>query len=465
MLGLDDCGQVLTPFFCFILIADFGGLAGILIVSMKLKTWLLMPLIAAGITACEYDDSALKADVDNLKDRITALEEQVNHMNEDIVSLQDIIRSLDQQIGIAGVEENTDGYTLHFTDGTTVSLHNGKDGADGTDAPVIGTAEENGIAYWTLTANGQTDWLTDEAGNRLPVTGTSGITPLLSIDKEGYWTVSYDGGNTYAQITGPEGKPIQATGKDGTSGSDGADGKDAPVIGIAQENGIYYWTLTTGEETTWLTDEAGNKLPVTGASGITPLLSIDDEGYWTVSYDGGNTYTQITDTQGNPVQAVGKDGADGEDGTDGTPGTPGSDGDSFFQSVTQDSEKVILVLTDGTVIHLPKAKAFGISFVQTENIPLDEDGVTLPYTITGADADTQVRAFVSKGNLEVTLSEGSIFVKPQSDASVDGSEVIVLLFNKEKTITTLLTFTDAPQDINADGSTEDYEVEEGTWDE
>ncbi|MDN0047813.1 PL29 family lyase N-terminal domain-containing protein [Bacteroides gallinaceum] len=445
--------------------ADFGGLAGILIVSMKLKTWLLMPLIAAGITACEYDDSALKADVDNLKDRITALEEQVNHMNEDIVSLQDIIRSLDQQIGIAGVEENTDGYTLHFTDGTTVSLHNGKDGADGTDAPVIGTAEENGIAYWTLTANGQTDWLTDEAGNRLPVTGTSGITPLLSIDKEGYWTVSYDGGNTYAQITGPEGKPIQATGKDGTSGSDGADGKDAPVIGIAQENGIYYWTLTTGEETTWLTDEAGNKLPVTGASGITPLLSIDDEGYWTVSYDGGNTYTQITDTQGNPVQAVGKDGADGEDGTDGTPGTPGSDGDSFFQSVTQDSEKVILVLTDGTVIHLPKAKAFGISFAQTENIPLDEDGVTLPYTITGADADTQVRAFVSKGNLEVTLSEGSIFVKPQSDASVDGSEVIVLLFNKEKTITTLLTFTDAPQDINADGSTEDYEVEEGTWDE
>ncbi len=465
MLGLDDCGQVLTPFFCFILIADFGGLTGILIVSMKLKTWLLMPLIAAGITACEYDDSALKADVDNLKDRITALEEQVNHMNEDIVSLQDIIRSLDQQIGIAGVEENTDGYTLHFTDGTTVSLHNGKDGADGTDAPVIGTAEENGIAYWTLTANGQTDWLTDEAGNRLPVTGTSGITPLLSIDKEGYWTVSYDGGNTYAQITGPEGKPIQATGKDGTSGSDGADGKDAPVIGIAQENGIYYWTLTTGEETTWLTDEAGNKLPVTGASGITPLLSIDDEGYWTVSYDGGNTYTQITDTQGNPVQAVGKDGADGEDGTDGTPGTPGSDGDSFFQSVTQDSEKVILVLTDGTVIHLPKAKAFGISFAQTENIPLDEDGVTLPYTITGADADTQVRAFVSKGNLEVTLSEGSIFIKPQSDASVDGSEVIVLLFNKEKTITTLLTFTDAPQDINADGSTEDYEVEEGTWDE
>lgn len=436
-----------------------------------------MPLIALGVTACEYDDSALKADVNDLKDRITALEGQVNQMNEDIASLQDIINALDRQIGITQVEQNADGYTLHFTDGTDISLHNGKDGADGTPAPVIGTAEENGVRYWTLTSGGETSWLTDEAGNKLPVSGTSGITPLLSIDKEGYWTVSYDGGKTYTQITDTDGKPIQAIGKDGTdgedgtdgtpgaSGSDGTDGKDAPVIGIAQENGIYYWTLTTGEETSWLTDEAGNKLPVTGASGITPLLSIDDEGYWTVSYDGGGTYTQITDTQGNPVQAVGKDGADGEDGTDGTPGTPGSDGDSFFQSVTQDSEKVILVLTDGTVIHIPKAKAFGITFTQTDNIPLDEAGVTLSYTITGADADTQVRAIVSKGNLEVTLSEGELFVKPASDVSVDGSEVIVLLFNKEKTITTLLTFTDAPKDINADGSTEDYEVEEGTWDE
>lgn len=455
-------------FLLFILIADFGGLAGILIVSMKLKTWLLMPLIALGITACEYDDSALKADVDDLKDRITALEGQVTQLNEDIVSLRDIIDAVNRNIGITQVEQTADGYTLHFTDGTDITLHNGKDGADGTPAPVIGTAEENGVRYWTLTSSGETSWLTDEAGNRLPVSGTSGTTPLLSIDKEGYWTVSYDGGNTYAQITDSEGKPIQATGKDGTpgaSGSDGADGKDSPVIGIAQEDGIYYWTLTTGEETTWLTDESGKKLPVTGASGITPLLGIDDEGYWTVSYDGGDTYTQITDTHGNPVQAVGKDGADGEDGADGTPGTPGSDGDSFFQSVTQDSEKVILVLTDGTVINLPKAKAFGISFTQTENIPLDEEGITLSYTITGADADTQVRAFVSKGDLEVALSEGKLFVKPASGASVDGSEVIVLLFNKEKTITTLLTFTDAPEDVNADGSTEDYEVEEGTWDE
>ena len=117
------------------------------------------------------------------------------------------------------------------------------------------------------------------------------------------------------------------------------------------------------------------------------------------------------------------------------------------------------------LINIPKVKPFGITFQQTTNIPLGKEGITLSYTITGADADTQVRAFVSKGDLEVTLSEKNIFVKPKSNASVNGSEVIVLLFNKEKTITTLLTFIDAPKDVNTDGSTEDYKVEEGTWDE
>lgn len=352
--------------------ADFGGLAGILIISMKLKTWLLMSLIALSITACEYDDSALKADVNDLKDRITALEEQVNQMNEDIVSLQDIIHALDQNISISQVEQTDEGYILHLTDGTSINLYNGKEGSSGANAP---------------------------------------------------------------------------------------------IIGIAQENGIYYWTLTTDEKTTWLTDEAGNKLPVSGASGITPLLSIDEKGYWTVSYDNGKIYEQLTDANGNPVQAVGKDGADGTDGKPGTPGTPGNDGDSFFQNVTQDDEKVTLILSNGTIINIPKVKPFGITFQQTTNIPLGKEGITLSYTITGADADTQVRAFVSKGDLEVTLSEKNIFVKPKSNASVNGSEVIVLLFNKEKTITTLLTFIDAPKDVNTDGSTEDYKVEEGTWDE
>ena len=164
--------------------ADFGGFISILIAPMKPKVWLLMSLIALGITACEYDDSALKADVNDLKDRITALEEQVNQMNEDIVSLQDIIHALDQNISISQVEQTDEGYILHLTDGTSINLYNGKEGSSGANAPIIGIAQENGIYYWTLTTDEKTTWLTDEAGNKLPVSGASGITPLLSIDEK-----------------------------------------------------------------------------------------------------------------------------------------------------------------------------------------------------------------------------------------------------------------------------------------
>ena len=172
-----------------------------------------MSLIALGITACEYDDSALKADVNDLKDRITALEEQVNQMNEDIVSLQDIIHALDQNISISQVEQTDEGYILHLTDGTSINLYNGKEGSSGANAPIIGIAQENGIYYWTLTTDEKTTWLTDEAGNKLPVSGASGITPLLSIDEKGYWTVSYDNGKTYEQLTDANGNPVQAVGK------------------------------------------------------------------------------------------------------------------------------------------------------------------------------------------------------------------------------------------------------------
>ena len=88
----------------------------------------------------------------------------------------------------------------------------------------------------------------------------------------------------------------------------------------------------------------------------------------------------------------------------------------------------------------------------------------MPYTLTGADADTQVRAFVSKGELEVTVTSDAVIVKPKAGASAVDAEVIVLLFNKEKTITTLLTFTDVPEGSDTTGDTEDYEVEEGVWD-
>ncbi len=56
----------------------------------------------------------------------------------------------------------------------------------------------------------------------------------------------------------------------------GKDGAAAPAIGIAQFEGVYYWTL--GGDDQWLLDDDKNKIPVAGQDGKTPTINKD--GYW-----------------------------------------------------------------------------------------------------------------------------------------------------------------------------------------
>lgn len=51
----------------------------------------------------------------------------------------------------------------------------------------------------------------------------------------------------------------------------------------------------------------------------------------------------------------GKDGKDGINGADGKDGEDGKDGDSMFESIEETDTEVIITLTDGRVIRLPKA--------------------------------------------------------------------------------------------------------------
>ncbi len=116
-----------------------------------------------------------------------------------------------------------------------------------------------------------------------------------------------------------------------SNGTDGIDGT-APVIGVEEEDGTYYWTVD-GE---WMTDSNGDRIPATGRDGsegddgMTPRLKIEN-GYWYVSYDDGQTWEQLG-------RATGEDGDDGDD---------------FFQSVdTSNPDFVVITLKNGTSFSL-----------------------------------------------------------------------------------------------------------------
>ena len=362
-----------------------------------MKKYLLLILVTCiGIvSSCQYDDDELWGSVDDLANRVSALETLTQQMNGDIAALQAVITAVENRVAISEVEKLTDGYILHFTNGTTATIKHGKDGADGKD--------------------GQD--------------GTAGA-------------------------DGEDGKD----GADGADGKDGKDGKDAPYIYIAKDNGVYYWTLTVDGKTDWLTDEAGNKIPVTGAAGAdgedgkdgadgedgkdapagsdgkdgrTPTLRINAQGEWEVSYDGTN-YTKVAGAA-NAVTSLKQ-------------GDPGKA--SIFQSVTATEGAVIITMKDGNEYTVLRLKD-GLRFYSDDKLenPVQPKEMTWKsgfttgkfyFTLDLNNPEFEVKAEEFEVNVdttdnfvELTLLDGTKAAKARA---------VILFFNKQRTLTSVFKF-------------------------
>ena len=196
--------------------------------------------------ACSYDDNELWDKVGDLDRRLSTVEEQLNRLNDQISQLRTLAEALEGAKFIVSYTETDNGCTITFSDGETIEISNGKDGVTSDDIPIIGIRNDQGVWYWTVTLNGRTDYLTDDSGNRIPVTGNdgepgapgqpgdAGVTPLMGVDAEGFWTVDYGSGPV--RITDPEGKPIPVTGS----------GTDSLFASVKVEGNCVVFTLRNG---------------------------------------------------------------------------------------------------------------------------------------------------------------------------------------------------------------------------
>lgn len=237
----------------------------------KLFTIMCVVAVALGLGGC-YDDSKLWNKVDDLNDRLTALEKTVNAMNGDIESMDAIITTLQQGGVITDVKTTAEGYELTLSGRTEpIVIKHGQNGTAGQDAPVIGVKQDtDGVYYWTITTDGQTDWLTDST-DKLPVSGKEGepgVTPVMGVDDEGYWTVDYG--------RGPERIPgdIQAAGGDSSF-----------FESVEEADGTVVFTLANGTQLTLPVDRAliafaatADGLPVALRYGAETTLSLTLEG-------------------------------------------------------------------------------------------------------------------------------------------------------------------------------------------
>ncbi len=155
---------------------------------------IIITLISVSITSCDYDDTGLWNEMEEVKDRLTLLEEAIKNTNSDINALQTIVNSLQNNVYVTSVNKTVDGYSITFSNEEVAMISNGK---NGLDAPQISIKQdEDTNYYWTL----DNEWLLVD-GKKVRANGEKGedaVSPQVRINnttKE--WEISTDGGNLW----------------------------------------------------------------------------------------------------------------------------------------------------------------------------------------------------------------------------------------------------------------------------
>ena len=236
----------------------------------KFRHYALLLVTAMAVFGCskDYDDTELKQDISNLQSRVEKLETWCTTVNGQISALQGLVTALEAKDYVTGVSPMTNGYTINFSKGESITIYNGKDGAKGADGvtPVIGVDKFEGEYYWTVKiGTTAATWMLDADGKKIRTTGDKGVdgsagingqSPVLSVvtDTDGkvYWKVNGEwllNNGKKVQATGDKGDKGE-TGSAGAAGADGAQGDAvfaADGVTVDKTKGTVTFTLA-GED-------------------------------------------------------------------------------------------------------------------------------------------------------------------------------------------------------------------------
>ena len=197
------------------------------------RFWAATAVFAGLFTACsDLDD--IKNKVDELDGRLTALETITTNLNKNIEAMQALysgatVNSVTQKDGV---------WTVVLSNGETLTLNQGTIGV--ANAPVMSVDKDG---YWMVDydgAEGDAPSYILNGENKILATGADGKTPKFAVDAEKFWTVSYDGGTTYERVLGADGQPVKAI-QDGQA-------QDSYFSDVKLDGGQLKVTLKTGEE-------------------------------------------------------------------------------------------------------------------------------------------------------------------------------------------------------------------------
>ena len=260
-------------------------------------------LLLASCSSNSYDDDKLWSKVNSIENRIGNIETTLSSLNTDLASISSVVTAAEGLLTVTSVRETAEGWQVTYSNGQTFNLNHGSDGS----VPFVG---DNG------------NWWIGTRDTGVAASGKDGAE--VYIRNLTWWVGDKDTGIPVVAATDGEGTTTV--------------NKDIPLLGVdLYTDGRYYWTKTLNGVKTWLLDNQGRMMPVTGNDATRPIIRVNQEGYWTISLDGGITYEYIYDGNGQRV-------ALSEDGCTCT---------TFFKDVRLTDDYLIVVLVDGTEVRIP----------------------------------------------------------------------------------------------------------------
>ncbi len=196
--------------------------------------------LSVSMSSCkDYDE-----DIDSLQQQI----------DENKTAIADLEKAIESGKWVSSYEATETGYTLTLSDGTKLTITNGKDGAQGAQGETGLTGPEGPVG--------------PQGPQGEPGEAGATIIPQFGVDAEGYWQYSVDEGKTWIAVTDQEGNKIKAQGPQGPQGEQGEQGP-AGEEGVAGGNNVIF------NEDGYI--QIGNVVTDLKANGNRPVMVADTE--------------------------------------------------------------------------------------------------------------------------------------------------------------------------------------------
>lgn len=151
------------------------------------RTIVMVAVVAFSAVSCQYDDTDLWNEIENIKQELADLRIQ---LETELNAIKDLVNG---QVTVTDVKQQNDGSkVITLSDGSKITIY---PKGSGVPSNIITVVSENGVMYWAMYDGLGTAQPILVNGQKVPVADVAPTTQIV----DGAIEVSFDGGNTWVK--------------------------------------------------------------------------------------------------------------------------------------------------------------------------------------------------------------------------------------------------------------------------